>query len=463
MKYVKYLIVFFIVLIPLALISVYSVQKTRQKKVIKHFFKSLTLMQKAYPYISFSSNKEKYFEMLDKADKVYNDILTYNLDKAESEITEMGKFAKGIVEKRKSTYISEAHIAEFIGNVHILGGGNNLIKAEVDTKIREKDVIKCGNKSACKIGFIDGSIFTIQSNSTVVFDNINEDKKNNLLEIRINLLKGKLSVETLGLSDFNQDFSVNVKGTVVKFKGNTSAEIELRNANKGIAVFCYDGNVRVMVNGGDKIFDLPTRLMCRINLNTESVTKYKIPPAPRPEEPINLSTIDKNLRTNIVFKWAPAYNVTGYCFQLAKDNMFANVVLEKTGYSGTTLILPMLSNGTYFWRVAAINGVNERGNFSESIKFTVISVRNNNFIDNTPPEVYLKKINVFGSVVIVSGKTEPGATLIINNHLVEVGKDGKFSYIQKMYQRGKNAINIIARDAAGNETKITKYAVISVD
>ncbi len=463
MKYLKYLLALLIILIPLVFLSLYTVQKTRQKKVIKHFYQSLTLMQKAYPFISFSSNKDEYFRMLNNADIVYNYILTYNLKEAEKEIKKMEKFAKEIVEKRKSSYISEAHIAEFVGNVHILGGGNTLIKAEIDTKIREKDVIKCGGRSACKIGFIDGSIFTIKENSTVVFERINENKTENLLEIKIKLLKGKLSVETLGLSDFNQDFSVNVKGTIVKFKGNTSAEIELRNVGKEVAIFCYDGNVRVMVNGGDKIFELPARLMCRVNLDSENVAKYKLPPAPRAEEPINLSTIDKNSRTNIVFKWAPAFNVTGYYFQLAKDDMFAEIIVEKFGYSGTTLILPMLSEGKYFWRVAAINNVNERGQFSETIRFTVISGRTNNFIDNVPPEVSIEKINVFGSVVIVSGKTEPGATLIINNHLVEVGKDGKFSYIQKMYQRGKNAINIIARDAAGNETKITKYAIITVD
>ncbi|BBB33090.1 hypothetical protein TTHT_1601 [Thermotomaculum hydrothermale] len=463
MKFLKYTFLFLLVLIPVAIISVYTVQKTRQKKVIKHFYNSLNLMQKAYPFISFSSSRNDYFKMLDKADEVYKDILTYRLSKAEKEISEIEKFAKEIVTKRKSSYISEAHIADFVGDVHILGGGNTLLKAEIDTKIREKDVIKCGEKSGCKIGFIDGSIFTIKSNSTIVFEKINENKKQNLLEISIKLLKGKISVETLGLRDFDQDFSINVKGTIVKFKGNTSAEIELRNAGKEVAVFCYDGTVRVMVNGGDQIFDLTTRLMCRINIDTETVAKYKIPPAPRAEEPINLSTIDRNTRTNIVFKWAPSFNVTGYYFQLSKDHMFANVIVEKFGYSGTTLILPMLDPGTYYWRVAAINSVNERGQFSEIIKFTVISGSTNNFIDNTPPEVNIEKINVFGSVVIVSGRTEPGATLIINNHLVEVGKDGKFSFIQKMYQKGKNAINIIARDAAGNETKITKYAVITVD
>ncbi len=463
MRYFKYFLVLIIISIPLIFSGLYFVQKSKQKKVMQDFYKSLVLMQKAYPFVSFSSNKDEYFKMLDNAENIYNDIVFYRLGRAKREIAKMKKFATEIVKKRKSSYISEAHIAEFKGDVHILGGGNNLIKAEIDTKIREKDVIKCGEKSACKIAFLDGSIFTLKENSTIVFQKLNEKKEENLLEITIDLLKGKLAIETLGLSDFNQDFSVNVKGTVIKFKGNTSAFVELRKISKEIAIYCYDGNVRVMVNGGDKIFDLPTRLMCRVNIKTEGIAKYKIPPAPRPEEPINLSTIDRNKRANIVFKWTPTYNVAGYYFELAKDNMFADVIVRKNGYSGTTLIMPMLKEGVYFWHVAAINHVNERGQFSEPIKFTVISGHTNNLIDNTPPEVKIEKINVFGSVVIVSGKTEPGITLIINNHLVEVGKDGKFSYIQKMYQKGKNAINIIARDPAGNETKITKYAIISVD
>ncbi len=463
MKYFKYFLVVLIILIPVVFGGLYITQKNKQKKVIKHFYRSLTLMQKAYPYISFTSNKDKFFELLDNADGIYSDILLYKLSKAERQITKMEKFAKEIVEKRKSSYISKAHISEFIGDVHILGGGNNLIKAELDTKIRSKDVIKCGPKSACKIAFIDGSIFTIRQNTTVVFDRVMEEKGANILEIKVRLLNGTVCVETLGLNDFTQDFSVNVKGTLIKFKGSTSSEIETRNGGKNLAVFCYDGNVQVLVKGGISVFDLPARVMCRLNLLTGSFAKFKIPPAPRAEEPINLSTIDRNSRSNIVFKWTPTFNVVGYLFQLSKDDMFANVIVERNGYSGTTLILPMLESGTYFWRVAAINNVNERGQFSDKIRFSVVSKKNNNFIDNTPPEVKIEKINVFGSVIILTGKTEPGVTLIINNHLVEVDSNGKFSYIQKMYQRGKNAINIIARDAAGNETRITKYAVVTAD
>ncbi|GEM_PF-1671512 len=463
MKYVKYFFAILIVLVPVIILSYYGVQKTRQKIVVKHFYQSLILMQKAYPYISFTTNRAEFFKMLESADEIHREIVEYRLDKAEKMIKRMGDFAKKIVEKRKSSFISEAHISEYIGDVHILGGGNNLIKAEIDTRIREKDVIKCGEKSACKVAFLDGSIFTIKSNSTVVFERVKEEREKNLLEIKVKVLKGAVGIETLGLSDFVQDFSIIVKGTAVKFKGNTSAEIQVRENGKKLAVFCYDGNVQVFVKGGVDIFDLTTGLMARIDLLNGSYSRFKVPPAPRAEEPINMSSIDRNKRANIVFKWTPTFNVAGYCFQLAKDNLFADLIINRFGYSGTTLILPVLNNGTYFWRVAAINNVNERGQFCEPIRFTVISGKQSNFIDNTPPEIKIEKLNVFGSVVIVTGKTEPGVTLIINNHLVEVDRDGKFSYIQKMYQNGKNTINIIARDAAGNETRITKYAVVSTE
>ncbi len=461
MKYLKALIVVLIVAVPIVFLSFYFNGKYRQKQTLARFYHAVTLLQKAYPFASFSNNREKFYTMLDKADKTYQLILEYRLEKADKEIAKIEKFAKDIVEKRKSSYVSEAHISDFVGNVHILGGGKNLIKAEIDTRIRDKDVIKCGAKSACKIAFIDGSIFTVKSDSTVVFDRILEKKEENRLNIEVSLLNGKVVIETLGINDFNQDFTVKIRSLSVKFRGNTSAELQLRSG-KTLAVYCYDGQVNIEGKAFSPV-SLGSRTVCRIGLNNLGFEKYKIPPAPRPEEPINLSTIDRATRSNIAFRWVPVFNVAGYVFQLSKDDLFANVIVEKSGYSGTTLIIPVLNEGAYFWRVAAINDVNERGKFSEAIKFTVVSGRVNDMIDNTPPEVNIEKINVFGSVVIITGKTEPGATVIINNHLVEVDADGKFSFIQKMYQRGKNPINIIARDAAGNETRITKYAIVTVD
>lgn len=56
------------------------------------------------------------------------------------------------------------------------------------------------------------------------------------------------------------------------------------------------------------------------------------------------------------------------------------------------------------------------------------------------------------SPITITGKTEPGTDLTINNRFVLVKDDGSFSATQSLTS-GDNQIEILVRDDAGNETK----------
>lgn len=73
----------------------------------------------------------------------------------------------------------------------------------------------------------------------------------------------------------------------------------------------------------------------------------------------------------------------------------------------------------------------------------------------TPPklEVNLKDGNtVSDSQISVTGKTDPGNSLSINDHLTIVNSDGSFSYVLNLNE-GDNRIKFVASDQAGNQTK----------
>ena len=55
-------------------------------------------------------------------------------------------------------------------------------------------------------------------------------------------------------------------------------------------------------------------------------------------------------------------------------------------------------------------------------------------------------------MVEVKGKTEPEASLIINNRYVSIRSDGSFSYKLGL-QEGENEITVLAKDKAGNVTE----------
>lgn len=56
------------------------------------------------------------------------------------------------------------------------------------------------------------------------------------------------------------------------------------------------------------------------------------------------------------------------------------------------------------------------------------------------------------STITVSGKTDHGNSITINDHIAIMKNDGSFSYVLKM-QNGDNTIKVIAKDPAGNKTE----------
>ncbi len=81
--------------------------------------------------------------------------------------------------------------------------------------------------------------------------------------------------------------------------------------------------------------------------------------------------------------------------------------------------------------------------------------------DITPPILEIEEIPnvVYEEKLIVKGKTEPDAKVLINGKEITVKEDGSFS-VEIVLEKGENKIEIIARDTAGNETKIERVVIL---
>jgi bacillopeptidase F len=78
--------------------------------------------------------------------------------------------------------------------------------------------------------------------------------------------------------------------------------------------------------------------------------------------------------------------------------------------------------------------------------------------DNTPPELEITQptdkmtISEEDNKLEVIGKTDPEATVLVNEHLVVVDREGNFKYPLTL-SLGENEIKIMATDKAGNQTE----------
>ena len=80
--------------------------------------------------------------------------------------------------------------------------------------------------------------------------------------------------------------------------------------------------------------------------------------------------------------------------------------------------------------------------------------------DEIPPELEIEDMQAYGSLVIVNGRTEPGAAVQINEEPVSVQVDGSFSKTIQMKQVGFAFIRIVATDAWDNPTEVKRRVFI---
>lgn len=143
--------------------------------------------------------------------------------------------------------------------------------------------------------------------------------------------------------------------------------------------------------------------------------------------------------------------------------------LPAFGFEGERPRVEILVNGA----LAASPSTDDRGRFSATVVLVpgpnlirVASVRigvraesetKSVVLDTEPPPLALRApadgATVEGAFVAVDGTTEVGGSVSINGNAVGVAFDGSFSGTVPVQSTGPLAIEVIARDAAGNETK----------
>jgi len=104
------------------------------------------------------------------------------------------------------------------------------------------------------------------------------------------------------------------------------------------------------------------------------------------------------------------------------------------------------------------NGV--LGPYSETRHFQVTTQQLRDKRDTTPPILEITDRVQTGPMLILNGRTEPGALLWVDNEKLDVYDDGTFYAVVRLRKEGVNEIQLVSQDAAGNTTKLTDRAYV---
>lgn len=335
-----------------------------------------------------------------------------------------------------------ARIISFEGDVRITRSATReTIIVTKETFVAPGDTIQTQADGRAIVEMIDGSVYTVRPNSTVVIrDNSSIFGGNN---VRVSLDDGQLNVRTDD-QPANTENVVEMRDSETQIKSQTDASFNADDRTAEIRV--SRGGVETTV-GGSKT-TITANEYAAVN-EGRVATKETLLPPPKLVSPANMAQVVDVTGTGaaVGLSWqhegtAP---LSGFYLQVARSSYFAadSILVDRPSLAAGEFRLGGLSPGTYYWRVKATARSGQVSDWSEPLKFGVVKRENSRKIDVTAWQTE----NVGGNVYIVSGKTLPGMHVKSQGNQIYAGSDGSFR-LQISTQLSEAAIEIA--DDGGN-------------
>jgi hypothetical protein len=302
--------------------------------------------------------------------------------------------------------------------------------ARLADQLHVGDVVQTETRAGAQISFNSGSVVAVRPDSVVYIGGSAEASTAawRVQSGRVNFSVGDETTEivtptvrTTALQNASGNIDVTEAGeTGVKiFRGQ--AELETTQGQK----ITLNENQAVQVDAAGKAgatLDLPAPPVL-----IAPASKAKLPLVAPPEASARLSW--SAVKNGVTYRVAMDYNVT-------QANLLLSAALDEPGIATTSHDLKNLNLGRYFWRVSAVNKAGLEGAFSRVSFFAVVPPETPLPTPTPgvkPPVLVLQALDeVAPGVVHVGGRTDPGATVMVDGTAVKVLPDGSFSeYVRR--------------------------------
>lgn len=340
---------------------------------------------------------------------------------------------------------TDAQFISIEGNVSVQKGGSGEFKqADTRTPLINGDWVKTGDRASAELMFsANGSIYTVGPNALLeIFAAVNPatSEKTNAVTMKVG------SVEVATLSDSS---TVKTPGTQIVVDSESTAQVgvdptkatSVVSTRGGASVAPATGGTAVRVASGEKVTATEAGAV-------GEVKKLSTPPALLSPADGQIYPLSQGLRVDFV--WEPVAGSSAYVLQVSRSRLFATreIYDRRTKTQATANVT---SEGAFYWRVASVGADGDIGPFSTFRRFRVSGGSAKSSDDKTPPKLTLNApFHVGGPFWTISGTTEVGATVFINDEEVDVDTKGGFQKLIGFEKVGRNSVIIKAVDAAGN-------------
>ena len=318
---------------------------------------------------------------------------------------------------------------------------------ELNAVLVEEEKIRTLSRSTAQITFRDSGRLRLNSNSHAVIQRMRVDPLKKREDAKVSLVEGDFYA-LLGGNSNRKSLEVDVPDVNAQID---SGDFWVRQDVSGAKFTNYDDDRVEIAARGDRV---------SLGRNEGVVIRS----GEQPREKIDLlgtpalsAPDDDGLVYNETaeLSWEPVDDAAGYWIEVARDANFNRMVDSASGLTDTFFRLQGLDIGLYYWRVAALDQFGLPGQRSLPRRFTMRIDRAAPFLRLEGPvsdRIYRE------AQVTVEGETEPGTRLTVNGTTAPVAEDGRYSLALTLTP-GTNDLTLVSRDAAGNETRLSREVV----
>lgn len=354
----------------------------------------------------------------------------------------------------------EVRVYRMDGDVRIKRAGEfNWEALDRKMTLRVGDQIKTASSGSVQLIYFDGTMTTIHPGSLLEIREAREDPATKVRRVTEKLTWGEILAET---QRRNVDGSFHEVATD-KVTARTDEAGEFRVSSdkqtKAAAVDVFDGAVQVASGGRKEQVVAGERI--RADADGRLRAKEVLPGAPRLIAPSDqkLFVHEDPAKASTTLAWDKVPGATRYHLMISDSFLFTNPLYDRDR-DDTSVVIAQIPAGDFYWKVAAVSPSGVRGPYSETRRFRVTTQKIRDQEDKTPPILEITDKVQTGPMLILNGRTEPGAQLWVDNERVDVYDDGTFYAVIRLRKEGVNDVQIVAQDAAGNVTKLVHRAYV---
>ncbi len=320
------------------------------------------------------------------------------------------------------------------------------------------DAVRTAESAACRMTYVNNVETTLHPLSDLLFpDALNRDAGGDGV-FDFFLEEGGLTVKTSELQG-RRRATVMTDAARLEIYPNTEARIDYTRLTKVMAVWVAAGRVDVQVGAQLATVSKQERLAISPNQNLGQPQPTLSQPRLKGPENFAKFTANQNGFASVSLAWDGDAS-DGYAIELSAEPLFAKPLRVRENYPAGDISFADLTEGVYYWRVTC-GDLDDPRSLPSAWRLFEISGGDTAAPEASAdrgrmPRLNVTHVQVQGYIVIISGRSEPNAKVMVEGESAIVDeKNGQFSYAASMPGKGVYTLNVVAMNAIGNRVSVS--------